>query len=1475
MWMKRKGIVGVFLILVLLVNVGFVFSENILPETLGEFSLKEYMDYPNYPNYDIISKEKITYENDDEELIIEIIEYNSTETLFNVLKNAISEGIQLDKERDYFSFEEFHILISESKLIQMDGLYCLKNDDGIINEIKKIYPVNQDLLNEIESPQFLTSSDQFTALASCSSYGMSSCSNFNDEKRVGNKRYECNYAGTWLLSPLCWEHVSSNGNSGFCTSGAPCTSGQYDCDFDSQCSGSLICAGELGGDSDGCCYSGQGFSPSTGCCNKGPTNEYRCYNDNVERKEITNNCGYVWKTHDNCGSDEKCSNNRCISKICSDYAGTQGSCSSQGSKKILSDSILKCNDVLPGLQIKDILCWESFSSNSDGNYCNELEKLGFSCNRNQYDCDSNSECSGSLICDGESATLININEEGCCYNYENWNQKDDFCNKAVAGKVYNVNQINQYFSDSPYKNLKLRVFIKDDDLIEDDILWYFDIYTDSQGNFNFNPERYVSNWNWDTLFVDYAIEGIYAIENNEVIGKWTNQFSNKDKFRKAENFVDQIVRIHKDKGAWGKSQIPISENGEAFKIYSDKDFEGKEIIFLKWRGKLIVPEEGEYNLKFNVSGEVLLKINNQTYIDTKKNISSDKNALIYLKNNENEVYFEFYEKTKNNPLILWSKRGEELKEISEANFIKEETKIELINNKNELLKFTSSSDVLGNVNEDYMISFLEKPQTIRSQKPIIFVHGKHGTSGYWQDDSQDYFNDLGYDAWGFYYPGEDYIDKSGALLGDSLDYLKDNYYENSQDFDIITHSMGGLVARSYVQSISPYTYKNDVNHLIMVAPPNYGNGASTGIAYDWKTLLDFIPYKTLEEIRIGQGGSNSPIYKQMSLSSSLIEALYDKSLLEKSLVIIGNEDDELSLLDMPSICTFLTFAHRESDSNEYDCLVSISSSSLLNKLVPLSIINDKNHLESSKIIDYSQLITAFLNDYPDFTLAHYSYAYHNPKTGYKSNFNQYDEGSIQIKLIEDGQIWNPYSNSDLEIEKVSTTQRFKLTRNTDSKNYFHFNRNDNEIDSYYTLPAGEYKLVIPSISDNPNMHFEIKPMETNFLEINLTQDPAPINNGSDPVRVEFNGYSITMINELNTKVNMTITYNRYSSWLGTNYDVILERQINPQDSQIYTDSFSNTVGCGTSFACSISLISMTYVQEDPEDPEDPEPPQTPSILTITSLKNNSIHSERRIPFIINASEKLEKIEYIDYSYSRPRWRTICTKCDKYNGERSFSAGKHNIILRGTSYLGETEEHEINFINDYTSPRISKTEPRRNKYTNGENFYIKFRENNPISFSVNYNPTIDLDLGVCEENRGYWECYYDLNLSDYDGKEIEYKFILEDIVGNVVESRPTSIKVDTTPPVLNNPDSFWRQGSGRYARYIYFEFNVSENNFDEISYTYLDSRGRLRERRLCSRLKDSICEVKKSFRRGNQELGIIIKDEAGNVWSDEIEFEVDY
>ncbi|MEK6862264.1 MAG: hypothetical protein AABY07_09955, partial [Nanoarchaeota archaeon] len=74
------------------------------------------------------------------------------------------------------------------------------------------------------------------------------------------------------------------------------------------------------------------------------------------------------------------------------------------------------------------------------------------------------------------------------------------------------------------------------------------------------------------------------------------------------------------------------------------------------------------------------------------------------------------------------------------------------------------------------------------------------------------------------------------------------------------------------------------------------------------------------------------------------------------------------------------------------------------------------------------------------------------------------------------------------------------------------------------------------------------------------------------------------------------------------------------------------------------------------------------------------------------------------------------------------------------------------------------------------------------------------------------------------------------------------------------------------RRVTFIFDITEDNFDEINYIdYSDTKPR--ERRLCSRLRDGICEIRKTFSRGEHNLTFTILDEAGNSVQESLVFTI--
>jgi len=268
-----------------------------------------------------------------------------------------------------------------------------------------------------------------------------------------------------------------------------------------------------------------------------------------------------------------------------------------------------------------------------------------------------------------------------------------------------------------------------------------------------------------------------------------------------------------------------------------------------------------------------------------------------------------------------------------------------------------------------------------------------------------------------------------------------------------------------------------------------------------------------------------------------------------------------------------------------------------------------------------------------------------------------------------------------------------------------------------------------------------------------------------------------------------------------------------------------------------------------------------TLLTVYS-PIDGIYNTRRTLFNMTINEKVELIEYINYNDRRPRWKRLCRNCDEYGFYRertkTLKEGENNISIKAIDYFGQIKEENITIFIDSKKPRIRRTYPQMG-FTDGL-FEIEFEELNPKEVWLNYGNSYrnaEVNLSACVVDRRYTKCNISVNLSDYDGKEIEYWFNISDIAGNTDESRHRDLDVDLSDPIINNV-SYEIDG-----RSVYFSINVTEAYLDEVGYFYNNSKGRLRERRLCSKLEDGICEKKVSFGEGYHNIAIYVIDEIGN------------
>lgn len=199
---------------------------------------------------------------------------------------------------------------------------------------------------------------------------------------------------------------------------------------------------------------------------------------------------------------------------------------------------------------------------------------------------------------------------------------------------------------------------------------------------------------------------------------------------------------------------------------------------------------------------------------------------------------------------------------------------------------------------------------------------------------------------------------------------------------------------------------------------------------------------------------------------------------------------------------------------------------------------------------------------------------------------------------------------------------------------------------------------------------------------------------------------------------------------------------------------------------------------------------------------------------------------------------------------------------------------VYFAIDTQSPRILNTYPKKG-FSNGT-FGLEFKEAKPTRIRLFYgnsnkntNHTFFGINNICDKDGTSYQCpiNVDLNLnSNFENKEINYGFEVVDYFNRSGTSRIYRVIVDTISPVLN--DVHYKIN----GRKVSFVFNITENNFDKVSY-YDTNDNTARMKTLCYRLMNGVCEVTKIFSYGNHNLTISVLDDAGNTIHKKIEFTI--
>jgi len=132
---------------------------------------------------------------------------------------------------------------------------------------------------------------------------------------------------------------------------------------------------------------------------------------------------------------------------------------------------------------------------------------------------------------------------------------------------------------------------------------------------------------------------------------------------------------------------------------------------------------------------------------------------------------------------------------------------------------------------------LHLPQVVDEQRPmVVLIHGLDG-DGCSCDDLARLIGASGYQTAMFVYPAERPLVENGQLLAKYMSALRDQF--PSLRIDFVTESMGGLIARQYVEGPD---YAGGVDRFILIAPPNEGSSWVSG-AWILKLIVNAVQWK--------------------------------------------------------------------------------------------------------------------------------------------------------------------------------------------------------------------------------------------------------------------------------------------------------------------------------------------------------------------------------------------------------------------------------------------------------------------------------------------------------------------------------------------------------------------------------------------------------------------------------------------------------
>lgn len=281
----------------------------------------------------------------------------------------------------------------------------------------------------------------------------------------------------------------------------------------------------------------------------------------------------------------------------------------------------------------------------------------------------------------------------------------------------------------------------------------------------------------------------------------------------------------------------------------------------------------------------------------------------------------------------------------------------------------------------------------------------------------------------------------------------------------------------------------------------------------------------------------------------------------------------------------------------------------------------------------------------------------------------------------------------------------------------------------------------------------------------------------------------------------------------------------------------------------------------------------PPVLTISSPVNEHIYSGSAVLFSLTTDE-LATIYYKDNSGSGNQWKKIATKITSFNSLVKLKDGLNDLTIKAVDLKGNEAFINKTFRVDSQKPKILKINPAKGFATSY--FEIWFTETNPKTLVLNYgndltgrkNANVNLNQCTGDAIKGKYYCNISTTLNEYNGQNIDYSFRLTDIADSFVDSKTGLLNVDTAKPVFNNIGSIMTITKNKV------DFNLSINEPNLLSVSYFDnSDSKAKWTKLCSSLKNGICEKKVTFAKGNHNVDLKVDDKSGNWATTSVEFNI--